>query len=87
MFTHRIEVSQEKILELSNYKSVIQDYIFELFNRQVNEPNYYLGYVVELLRIDFDKKIDSFKIIANFTYKLSQDKEYENSQQRLQIGL
>ena len=88
MFTHRIEVSQEKMLELQNYKSAIQDYVFELFDRQVNEPNYYLGYIVELLRVEFNKIDDtSTKIIADLTYRLHEDKEYKNSKDRLQIGL
>ena len=88
MFIHRIEVSQEKILELQNYKQAIQDYCFELFNKQVNEPNYYLGYIVELLKVDFEKVDDtSTKIIANLTYRLHEDKEYKIIQERLQIGL
>ena len=88
MFIHRIEVSQEKILELQNYKQAIQDYCFKLFNRQVNEPNYYLGYIVELLKADFEKVDDiSTKIIANLTYRLHEDKEYKIIQERLQIGL
>jgi hypothetical protein len=88
MFIHRIEVSQEKILELQNYKQAIQYYCFELFNKQVNEPNYYLGYIVELLKVDFEK-IDniSTKIVANLTYRLHEDREYKKSEERLQVGL
>jgi hypothetical protein len=88
MFVHRIEVSEEKMIELQNYKQAIQDYCFELFNKQVNEPNYYLGYIVELLKVDFEKLDNiSTKIIAHFNYRLHEDKEYINSEKRLQIGL
>jgi len=88
MFIHRIEVSQEKILELQNYKQAIQDYCFGLFDKQVNEPNYYVGYIAELLKVEFDKVDDiSTKIIANLTYRLHEDKEYKITQERLQIGL
>jgi len=88
MFTHRIEVSQEKILELQNYKQAIQDYIFDLFNKQVNEPNYYLGYIVELLKVDFQEyNQDNRNVIAYLTYRLHEDKEYIELTERLQIGL
>ena len=88
MFIHRIEIAQEKILELQNSKQSIRDDCFKFFNKQVNEPNYYLGYIVELLKVDFDKVNDtSTKIIANFTYRLYEEKEYLNLKERLDIGL
>ena len=88
MFIHRIEISQEKMLEMENYRTAVRDYCFDLFDKQINEPNYYLGYIVELLRVDFDKIDDiSTKIIANLTYRLHEDKEYKNLVERLQIGL
>lgn len=88
MFIQRVEVSQEKILELQNSKQAISDYVFGLFNKQVNEPNYYLGYIVELLKVNFEK-IDeiSTKVIAHLIYRLHEDKEYKISKERLQIGL
>lgn len=88
MFIHRVEVSQEQILKLQNYKESIKNYIFDLFDRQVNEPNYYLGYIVELLKVDFqDYNQDNRNIITYLTYRLHEDKEYKNSEERLQIGL
>lgn len=88
MLIHRIEVSQEKMLAMQNYKESIKNYVFELFDKQVNEPNYYLGFIVELLRVDFEKIDDiSTKIIANLTYRLHKDEEFEISQERLQVGL
>jgi hypothetical protein len=88
MFTHKVEISQEQILKFQNYKKAVKDYVFDLFNKQVNEPNYYLGYIVELLKADFEKVDDiSTKIIANLTYRLHEDEEYKIIIERLQIGL
>jgi hypothetical protein len=88
MFTHRIEVSQEQILKLQNYKESVKNYIFDLFDKQINEPNYYLGYIIELLKVDFQEyNQDNRNVIAYLTYRLHEDKEYKNLEERLQIGL
>ena len=88
MFIHRIEVLQEQMSVLHNYKQAIRDYTFNLFDKQVNEPNYYLGYIIELLKVDFQEYNQINKnIIAYLTYRLHEDKEYKITQERLQIGL
>ena len=47
-----------------------------------------MGYVVELLKIDFQEyNQDNKNFIANLTYRLHEDKEYKITQERLQIGL
>jgi len=88
MFIHRIEVSQEQMVKAQNYKESVKNYVFDLFNKQINEPNYYIGYIVELLRVDFqENNQDNRNVIAYLTYRLHEDKDYKIIQERLQIGL
>lgn len=89
MFTHIIKISSDETVNyLQNYKEPINDYIFNLFNKQVIEPNYYLGYITELLEVNFQEyNQDSKNIITYLSYRLHEDKEFKLCQERLKIGI
>jgi len=83
MLIHKRSISKEKNLTIVN----MRDYIFEVFYKEILDPNYLKGYIAELLGVDSEPNSLNNKTILYLKYKLNKDLEYEEIKERLKIGL
>jgi isoprenylcysteine carboxyl methyltransferase (ICMT) family protein YpbQ len=87
MFTYHIEIKKDTSMILNNQIFAIKNYLHEMFYKEISEPNYFLGYITDLVEIEIQHSDKNDSIIGYIYYTLKEDKQFNIIKERLQIGL